>query len=128
MKDTPAAIPPQWTWHYATLLKVREQLLREHDEHSDAARAPREAAADVIDIANAECEHRTLHAELSHEEAELVEVDAALARLRSGTFGVCEATGMPIAADRLRAIPWTRFCQAAAKHREQPSRSDFLKI
>lgn len=40
----------------------------------------------------------------------LEEVDAALARLDAGTYGVCEVCGEPIDADRLAAIPWARRC------------------
>ena len=40
----------------------------------------------------------------------LVEIDAALARIEDGTYGICEVCGKPIGADRLRAIPWARLC------------------
>jgi RNA polymerase-binding transcription factor DksA len=48
------------------------------------------------------------------EENSFAEVEAALQRIRNGTYGICEATGKPISLDRLRAIPWTRFCREAA--------------
>ena len=59
-----------------------------------------------------------LLAELLTESVELSEVDAALARLRAGTYGICEATGAPIDPERLRALPWTRLSLAAAAQRE----------
>ena len=37
-------------------------------------------------------------------------VDAALARLESGTFGVCQNCGQEIAAERLEALPWAALC------------------
>lgn len=40
----------------------------------------------------------------------LAEIDAALGRLDAGTYGACEVCGKPIVADRLRVIPWARFC------------------
>lgn len=40
----------------------------------------------------------------------LDEIDAALARIDDGTYGICENCGEPIPEDRLRAIPWTRLC------------------
>jgi sigma-B regulation protein RsbU (phosphoserine phosphatase) len=43
-------------------------------------------------------------------EALLSEVDAALARMDGGTFGVCETCGDPIEADRLSADPLLRHC------------------
>jgi RNA polymerase-binding transcription factor DksA len=34
------------------------------------------------------------------------EIDAALARLDNGTYGICRVSGQPIPKERLRAIPW----------------------
>lgn len=36
----------------------------------------------------------------------LEEIDAALARIRKGTYGVCVDSGEPIPTERLDAIPW----------------------
>ena len=43
-------------------------------------------------------------------DAELADVDAALARLDQGTYGTCEACGRAIPDARLEALPATRFC------------------
>ena len=43
------------------------------------------------------------------------EIDAALRRLRNGSYGISEKTGEPIAYDRLMLIPWAR---TAADDRE----------
>ncbi len=40
----------------------------------------------------------------------LDEIDAALARIDAGAYGICGACGKPIDADRLSAIPWARLC------------------
>lgn len=40
----------------------------------------------------------------------LAEVDAALAKVQMGTYGLCETCRDPIEADRLRADPLARFC------------------
>ena len=37
-------------------------------------------------------------------------IDAALARIENGTFGVCERCGQPIGAERLEALPWATLC------------------
>src|SRR5690606_22288023 len=40
---------------------------------------------------------------------QLLEIEHALGRIETGTYGVCEETEELIEADRLRAIPWTRL-------------------
>ncbi|MEZ5178494.1 MAG: hypothetical protein R2746_09480 [Acidimicrobiales bacterium] len=43
-----------------------------------------------------------------------MEVEAAVARIDQGTYGVGEACGGPTGADRLDAMPSARFCIAHA--------------
>jgi RNA polymerase-binding transcription factor DksA len=38
--------------------------------------------------------------------AQIEEIDAALARIVAGVYGVCRVSGLAIPKDRLRAIPW----------------------
>ena len=44
----------------------------------------------------------------------LTEVDAALARVEAGSYGVCEACGSPIGDARLDALPAARLCIGCA--------------
>ncbi|MEJ2888604.1 TraR/DksA family transcriptional regulator [Actinomycetospora aeridis] len=41
---------------------------------------------------------------------DLAEIDAAVARVDAGTYGVCERCGRPIAPERLEARPAARTC------------------
>ncbi len=41
---------------------------------------------------------------------QLEAVDAALARLEDGTFGICRNCGRPISEERLEARPWAALC------------------
>jgi len=43
-------------------------------------------------------------------EGELADVEHALRRLDDGTYGTCEACGLPIGVARLEAMPATRLC------------------
>jgi len=120
MKALPREVPEKWTWHYRALLKVRDTLTRETSEREAAARSgPERGGTDAMDVASDLTEHEALVAEISQEQAELVEVEAALERIRRGTYGICEVTGQPIAPERLRALPWTRLSVAAAALREK---------
>ena len=47
---------------------------------------------------------------VNHLEAELAELDAALTRVNSGTYGTCEGCGEPISDARLEALPAARYC------------------
>jgi len=44
----------------------------------------------------------------------LAEVEAAIERLATGTYGICERCGQPIAAARLEARPAARTCIGCA--------------
>ena len=47
----------------------------------------------------------------------LNDVEAALAKVDKGSYGVCEACGQPIAPDRLEAKPAARLCMDCASRR-----------
>lgn len=56
---------------------------------------------------------------LIESEQQLVrEIDAALRRIKDGTYGVCMATGKPISVARLRAKPWAKYCIEYARQQE----------
>jgi len=39
----------------------------------------------------------------------LREINVALAKIRDGTYGICEGTGKPITRARLEAKPWAKY-------------------
>lgn len=53
---------------------------------------------------------------------ELAEVSEALIRLGHGTYGVCQGCRKPISAERLDAVPSTRFCVPCAVNAEHDTR------
>ena len=53
---------------------------------------------------------------------QLGEIEMALGRIESGSYGVCEETEEVIEADRLLAIPWTRLSIEGAEIRESMKR------
>jgi len=100
------------------LLVLRERLLAERQARLTEAAQPLEPhSMNAADSASDEFDHNVALAMLSTEQDALHEIDAALSRIRTGTYGGCEETGKPIPAARLKAIPWTRFARAAeARH------------
>ena len=53
------------------------------------------------------------------EQRTLSQVDAALARIASGTYGICTATGRRIPKSRLNAVPYAEHCIEYARQLEQ---------
>lgn len=49
---------------------------------------------------------------------QLMEIEQALGRIESGSYGICEETEEIIEPERLRAIPWTRLSIEGAEIRE----------
>lgn len=118
--NSSSQIPKQWAWHYRTLQRIRDTLLEERAELAQAIHVPLERGGeDFSDVASDRTERDTLLAEIRLDEAELAEVESAIERIRKGTYGRCEITGQRISAARLRAIPWTRISQEAAKRSAQ---------
>lgn len=49
---------------------------------------------------------------------EIEDIDRALHKLETGSFGACESCGIEITSDRLEVIPWTSYCINCARERE----------
>ena len=54
----------------------------------------------------------------------LREINAALAKIQNGTYGICEGTGKPISKPRLEAQPWARY---SIEHARQLERNTFRR-
>ena len=111
------AVPRRWQWHYQALLGMRERLLS-HRLQLAAEAAICVEPCDSADAADDGFEHDLALGQLSGEQDILYEIQAALHRIRAGTYGLCEVTGESISRARLRAVPWTRFCQAVEERLE----------
>jgi DnaK suppressor protein len=72
-------------------------------ELSSAEQHPAELASETIGL---EIDHSVLQ----HAELMLTELEEAVKRVASGSYGNCEACGRPISEARLEAIPTARYC------------------
>jgi RNA polymerase-binding protein DksA len=49
----------------------------------------------------------------------LAAIDAALGRIESGGYGVCQSCGNPIGEERLEALPWATLCIDCKRKQER---------
>lgn len=66
--------------------------------------------SDVGDRANANVAREDLLQEAGRDSEQLGQIEAALARMRTGIYGVCTQCGEEIGKARLDAVPWAELC------------------
>lgn len=116
-------IPSQWRWHCHTLEDLQRHFRgQERRLKRDAEQAYTGMRHEPADVATNTYDRDWALAMLSSDTEALFEIDAALERIRDGTYGVCELTGQPIPPERLQAIPWTRFTAEAERQLEAEGR------
>ena len=110
----------KWRDHYKRLVQLRNHLLEQRGELVRDAQEETPAFGEhMADAATDSYDRDFALSMLSSEQNALYEIDQAIHRIETGTFGSCEITGKKIEAERLAAIPWTRFSAQAARELEQ---------
>lgn len=101
------------------LLQTKEEILnRIRDARADLSNSQESKGGDEGDQtvrALAEIEFLSMNERFR---SQLVEIEMALGRIESGTYGFCEETEEYIEPERLFAIPWTRLSIEGAEIRE----------
>jgi len=96
--------------HYRTvLLKKRSELLASA-KGAPAALAASVQSPDIVEFAVKTAEQDVTAVTASMRSQLLREVNNALGRCARGTYGACEGCQEDIAPQRLKAIPWARYC------------------
>src|SRR6266849_6672706 len=99
-------IPARWSEHYDQLCAERDRL---EARDCSAPETCRTKLDDLSDAASDEAEAGISLVATSATQDSIFEVLAAIGRIERGTYGICELTGAPIEAERLKAIPWARY-------------------
>ncbi len=104
----------KWAEQFRILTHLREQFAGQKDAGSRSGKEEVSTFSEhMADAATDSYDRDWALAMLSSAQNALYEIDAALNRIRNGTYGICELTGEPIEPQRLKAIPWARFSARA---------------
>ncbi len=113
-------IKPEWEKYYQRLLDLRGRLTQ---QMSGLAKESTEQldgySLHMADSGTDNYDRDFALGMLSSDQDSLHEIDEALKRIETDTYGVCEWTGKPIPKARLNAIPWTRFTVEAQAQLER---------
>jgi DnaK suppressor protein len=106
------------------LLGMRAKLLEEMDQESKAEReANKDEGLDTYDLASEERDREINFILSDRERSKVKNIDDALQQMDEGSYGICEACGLEIAEERLKAMPFTRLCRDCQQDQEREARS-----
>lgn len=105
-------------------LKVkREELIHGMRKELEDSRLRSEGgSADPVDQAADSCDDDVAFEIASNSNMELEAINQALARLREGSYGMCESCETPLSPSRLKLVPWATECVACQKQKEATAR------
>ncbi len=121
-------VPEKFRRYYKLLIELRNHLTGQLDQHTEDTlkRSAKEDSGDLSSYgqhmadAGTDTFDRDFALSLvSNEQEALSEVEAAIQRIKAGTYGVCEISQKPIAKERLLAVPFTRYSAEAQKQLER---------
>ncbi len=111
-------VEPKFQRYYKLLIELRNHVAEGLDTHTEQTlkRSAKDDAGDLSSYAQhmADAGTDTFDRDfalslVSNEQEALAEIEAAIQRIKTGTYGVCELTGRPINKERLLAVPFARF-------------------
>ena len=124
-------IPRKWKKYYNLLVDLRKHHSKGAENISEEVlkRSAKEDSGDLssygqhlADAGSESFERDMAYNLLSNEKEMIAEIDAAIERIKNGTYGICEVTGEPIPESRLEAIPFTRCTKRGQEIKEAQSR------
>ncbi len=125
-------VPAKWKKYYKLLIDLRKKYSREITELSEDVQ--KRTSADgggemsaygqhLGDAGSESLERDISFAILTDEKQTVAKIDAAIAKMKNGTYGICEKTGKPIPEARLLSKPYTRFSIEGRKLHENELRT-----
>ncbi|HEX2100423.1 MAG TPA: TraR/DksA C4-type zinc finger protein [Candidatus Synoicihabitans sp.] len=126
--DDDSAVPEKFRKFYRLLIDLRNHVTGQLDVHTEDTlkRSAKDDAGDLSSYgqhmadAGTDTFDRDFALSLvSSEQEALSEIEAAIRRIKDGSYGICEVTQKPIAKERLLAVPFTRYSAEAQKEIER---------
>jgi len=101
------------TQHYKTILENRRSYLE--GKADDIEESFEKSGDDPFDGDSAGVDDLDVLDDLDDmAQSEIRAIDAALDRIKNGTYGICVTSGEPISKERLDVLPHTPFCKTHA--------------
>ena len=104
------------------LLNLKQDLLNQMRSSASHFNQLDKSRGDESDLSAAHQEEHNFLIAQNRMKIQLFEIESALGRIESGTYGLCEETEEAIETERLLAIPWTRLSIEGAELRESVSK------
>jgi RNA polymerase-binding transcription factor DksA len=128
IENDPEQVPEKFRRYFKLLIDLHNHLLGQLDQHSEDTlkRSSKDDSGDLssygqhmADAGTDTFDRDFALSMVANEQEALSEIASAIKRIHDGTYGICEATGKPIAKDRLIAVPFTRYSAEALKEIEK---------
>lgn len=134
-KDAPEKeedmIPQKWRKYYRLLTEMRHRLQDGLSLHTEDAlkKSGKEDSGNLsgysqhmADAGTDSFDRDFALSLVSSEQEALAEISDAINRMKRGNYGACEITGKPIPAERLTAVPFTRYSLEGQRELERNRR------
>jgi RNA polymerase-binding transcription factor DksA len=130
-EDEEKKVPKKYLRYYRLLVELRDHVNSELSLHTEDTlkRSSKEDSGDLssysqhIADAGTDTFDRDFALSLvSSEQEALHEVEEAINRIKTGTYGICELTGKPISKERLLAVPFARYSVESQAQVEKTTR------
>jgi RNA polymerase-binding transcription factor DksA len=125
---TESEIPKKWKKYYSLLVDLRSHVsdgINRHTSDSLQNSSIEEKSDQSTDTDTDHFDRDFALSLVSNEQDALNEIEAAILRIKEGTYGICEITGKPIPAARLTAVPFARYSvEGQAQHEKNQRRKN----
>lgn len=123
-------VPQKWKKYYKLLIEIKERVQNGtsnkvdmvSSDNGELSHENSNQGMDVADIGSKNFERDMALNLMSAEQNIVSEVNAAIERMRNGTYGICEVTGKAIPESRLLAIPFARCTIEGQRQKESELR------